>query len=299
MIFLLGLLLFAIRVVARCTPSNDSSVQLFIDFDGTIVTSDAYTTLATAAYASLPRNSSVLPWDQIEKIYEQRADAAAAALPQPSSLASTISYGNDASLRDVEVWSFEWVKGMGLFETVKTDELVKYARNQTIRSGWCSFARTAQRKGVRINVVSLNWSPSWARLVLQEASSCPDVIPLIATYSPEILPKGVLPVSALNHNVSLFSGGDKTTLMASLVNKAPTEKIVFISDSKTDLEPLWETPTNVGIVAGYNNSAARTFKQYGVDIWMADKGWRSFTGAKVDAVYGFEDWVDVTKLLWP
>ncbi|TRX95508.1 hypothetical protein FHL15_003466 [Xylaria flabelliformis] len=257
-----------------------------------------------AAYASLPSNSSVPPWDQIEKICEQRADAAAsaAAVPQPSSLASTISYGNDASLRDVEVWSFERVKGIGLFETVKADELVKYARNLTFRSGWCSFTRTAQRKGVRINVVSLNWSPSWVRFVLQEASSCPHVILLIATYSLENLPKEVPPVSALNHIVSLFSGGDKTTLMASLADKALTkdkEKIVFISDGKTDLEPLWETPTNVGIIAGYNTSAARTFKQYGVNIWKADNGWRSFTGAKVDAVYSFEGWVDVTKLLWP
>ncbi|KAI1741755.1 hypothetical protein F4680DRAFT_59752 [Xylaria scruposa] len=301
MIFFLGLL-FAICVVAKCTPSNDASVQLFIDFDGTIVTSDAYTSLATAAYASLPSNSSVLPWDQIERIYEQRADAAAAALPQPSSLASEILYANDASLRDVEVWSFEWVKGMGLFETVKAGELVEYARNQTLRSGWCSFARTAQSKGVRINVVSLNWSPSWVRLVLQEASSCPDVIPRIATYSPEILPKGVLPVSTLNHNVSLFSGGDKTTLMASLVDGAFTEnkqKIVFVSDGKADIQPLWDTPTNVGIVAGYNNSAARTFKQYGVDIWKSDNGWQSFTGVKTDAIYGFEDWVDVARLLWP
>ncbi|KAI8944169.1 hypothetical protein F4801DRAFT_245131 [Xylaria longipes] len=301
MIFLLGLLLFALGVAARCISSNVSSVQLFIDFDGTIVTSDAYTTLATAAYASLPSNSTVLPWDQIEDIYEQRADAAAAALPQPSSLAGAIAYANDASLRDVEVWSFNWVKGMGLFETTKADELVKYARNQTLRSGWCSFARTAQKNGVRINVVSLNWSPSWVRLVLQEASSCPDVVPRIATYSPEILPQGVLPISALNHDVSLFSGGDKSTLIASILDKVPArkkQKIVFVSDGKADLQPLWETPTNVGIVAGYDNSAARTFKQYDVDIREAHKGWEGFTGEKTNVVYGFEDWVDVARLLW-
>ncbi|KAI0483870.1 hypothetical protein F4859DRAFT_474392 [Xylaria cf. heliscus] len=302
MTLFLGLLLFALGVAARCTSTSASSVQLFIDFDGTIVTSDAYTTLATAAYASLPSNSSVLPWDEIEEIYEQRADAAAAALPQPSSLASAITYANDASLRDVEVWSFDWVKGMGLFETVKAGELVKYARNQTLRSGWCSFARAAQREGVRIHVVSLNWSPSWVRLVLQEASSCPDVVSRIATYSPEILPRGVLPVSALNHNVSLFSGGDKTTLIAGLLDRVPAtkkQKVVFISDGQADLQPLWESPTNVGIVAGYNNSAARTFKQYGVGIWEAHEGWKGFTGEKTNAVYGFENWVDVARLLWP
>lgn len=301
--FFLSSFLLTIGVAAKCTPAAASSpIQLFIDFDGTIVTSDAYTTLATAAYATLPSNSSVLSWDEIESIYEQRADAAAAALPQPSSLASAIAYANDPSLRDVEVWSFSWVKGMGLFETAKADELVRYARNQTLRSGWCAFARTAQRKGVHINVVSLNWSPSWIRLVLQEASSCPDVVSRIATYSPEILPRGVLPVSLLNHNASLFSGGDKTTLVADILYKTPStrkHKVVFISDSDADIQPLWDAPTTVGIIAGYEKSAARTFGEYGVDIWEAQNGWQGFTGEGANAVYGFEDWADVADLLWP
>ncbi|KAI1124680.1 hypothetical protein F5Y10DRAFT_248842 [Nemania abortiva] len=301
MVFFLGLFWFALNVAARCISSNPSSVQLFIDFDGTIVTSDAYTTLATAAYASLPSNSSVLPWDEIEQIYEQRADAAAAALPQPSSLASAIAYANDASLRDVEVWSFNWVKGMGLFDTAEANELVHYARNQTLRSGWCSFARTAQKNGVHINVVSLNWSPSWVRLVLQEASSCPDVVSRIAMYSPEILPRGTLPFSALNHNISLFSGGDKTTLIAGLLDKVPEEKkqkVVFISDGDADLQPLWDAPTNVGIVAGHEKSAALAFREYGVAIREARDGWKGFTGEGANAVYGFEDWAEVKSLLW-
>ncbi|KAI1265662.1 hypothetical protein F5Y18DRAFT_385236 [Xylariaceae sp. FL1019] len=295
----LGLWLFAATAIAKCIPSNQSSIEVFIDFDGTIVTSDAYTTLATAAYATLPKDSSVLPWDEIEDIYEQRADAAAAAVPTPTSLASAIVYANDESLRDVEVWSFSWVKGMGLFETAQADELVKYARNQTLRDGWCSFAEKAQENGVHINVVSLNWSPSWIRLVLEEASGCADVVPQISIYCPEILPRGVLPVSSLNHNVSLFSGGDKTKLVKRLLKDVPTpKKVVFVSDSDADLEPLWDDPTNVGIVAGYEKSAAQAFEEYGVNVWRAGEGWKGFTGAESNAVYGFESWVDVTKLLW-
>ncbi|KAI0505973.1 hypothetical protein F5B22DRAFT_651259 [Xylaria bambusicola] len=294
--------LFALGAAAGCTPSHSSSTQLFIDFDGTIVTSDAYTTLATAAYASLPSNSSVLPWDEIEQIYGERADAAAAAAPEPSSLEGAITYANDVSRRDVEVWSFDWVKGMGLFQTAEASELLKYARNQTLRSGWCAFARTAQKKGAHINVVSLNWSPSWVRLVLRESSGCPDVVSRIDTYSPEILPLGVLPVSRLNHNVSLFSGGDKTELIGGMLRDIPAarkRKVVFVSDGRADLQPLWDSPTNVGIVAGYDGSAAKTFGQYGVDIREASEGWKGFTGEKANAVYGFEDWVDVASLLWP
>ncbi|KAJ3572307.1 hypothetical protein NPX13_g5095 [Xylaria arbuscula] len=53
---------------------------------------------------------------------------------------------------------------------------------------------------------------------------------------------------------------------------------------------------NVGIVAGYDGSAAETFTQYGVDIWDAGEGWKGFTGEEANAVYGFEDWVDVAML---
>ncbi|KAI1303468.1 hypothetical protein F5Y03DRAFT_186265 [Xylaria venustula] len=299
----LSLSLFALGVAAGCArPHPSSSIQLFIDFDGTIVTSDAYDDLATAAYATLPSNSSVLSWDEIDEIYEKRADAAAAAAPQATSLASYIAYADDAGRRAVEEWSFDWVEGMGLFETAKAAELVRYARNQTLRSGWCDFARTAQRRGVSIHVVSLNWSPSWVRLVLREASGCPDVVSRIAAYSPEILPRGVLPFSPLNQNVSLFSGGDKTTLITKLLKGVPAAekaKVVFVSDSHADLLPLWGSPTNVGVVAGFDGSAAETFEQYGVEIWEAREGWKGLTGEKSNAVYGFEDWTEVASLLWP
>ncbi|KAI0433520.1 hypothetical protein F5Y09DRAFT_298661 [Xylaria sp. FL1042] len=300
----LGLLsLFTLGVATACTPSHlpspSSSVQLFIDFDGTIVTSDAYTTLATAAYATLPSNTTVLPWDEIETIYEHRASAAAASLPPPSSLASAIVHADDASLRDVEVWSFNWVKDMGLFATAREAELLKYARNQTLRPGWCGFAREALRRGVGIHVVSLNWSPSWVRLVLREAGACADVAAQVRTYAPEILPAGTLPFAgALNHNVSLFSGEDKTVLMEGILRDVHVERVVFVSDGDADLRPLWGEPTNVGIVAGFQGSAARTFREYGVGVWDAGEGWKGFTGEKRNAVYGFEDWGDIADLLW-
>ncbi|KAI1350853.1 hypothetical protein F5Y01DRAFT_284509 [Xylaria sp. FL0043] len=190
---------------------------------------------------------------------------------------------------------------MGLFETARETELVKFARNQTLRTGWCGFAREAQARGISIHVVSLNWSPSWVRLVLREAG-CADVAARVRTYAPEILPAGTLPfAAALNHNVSLFSGGDKTVLMERILRDVPAERkgrVVFVSDGDADLRPLWGTPTNVGIVAGFEGSAARTFGEYGVGVWNASEGWKGFTGEKRDAVYGFEDWGDVAELLW-
>jgi hypothetical protein len=180
---------------------------------------------------------------------------------------------------------------------------VKYARNVTLRDGWCDFAKSAIDHGVQIHVISLNWSPSWIRLVLQEASTCPEVVGNIATYCSEILPRGVLPASELNHPEPLFSGGDKTLLMQRILKDIPAEsqqRVAFFSDGDADLQPLWEAPTNVGFVAGLDNSAAEAFQQYNVSIWPASEGWNGETGTAGgnSSIYSFENWKDVQSLLW-
>lgn len=195
------------------------------------------------------------------------------------------------------------MQNLGVFDATKRDELVKFAKNQTLRDGWCTFATAAQEKGIKLNVVSLNWSPSWIRLVLQEASECPEAVENIETYCPEILPENTLPATGLDHGAQLFSGGDKTKLIESLLTSVSGEvnNVVFVSDGDADLKPLWEGPTNIGIVAGFNGSAAESFRTYGVDVADASLGWRGHTGtagANSSFIYGFEDWADVGKLLW-
>lgn len=217
-------------------------------------------------------------------------------------VSQSLTWSNKA-LRAVEQWSFLWVQNLGVFDATKRDELVKFARNQTLRDGWCNFATSAQEKGVKVNVVSLNWSPSWIRLLLQEASECPQVVENIETYCPEILPEETLPATGLDHGTQLFSGGDKTELIESLLMSVSEEvdNVVFVSDGDADLQPLWERPTNIGIVAGFDGSAAETFDTYGVEVANVSLGWRGHTGAgsgNSSFVYGFENWEDVGKLLW-
>lgn len=195
------------------------------------------------------------------------------------------------------------MQNLGVFDITKQEELVKFAKNQTLRDGWCNFATEAQENGVKLNVVSLNWSPSWIRLVLEQASECPQVVENIETYCPEILPESTLPDTGLDHGTPLFSGGDKTKLIESLLRtmSGDARNVVFVSDGDADLQPLWEGPTNVGIVAGLDGSAAESFRTYGVDVANASLGWRGHTGAgssNSSFVYGFEDWEDVKILLW-
>lgn len=62
------------------------------------MTSDAYTTLATAAYASLPANvsTSFPSWDEIEATYGTVYDAVSATVDEPTSLEEAIDYANNA-----------------------------------------------------------------------------------------------------------------------------------------------------------------------------------------------------------
>lgn len=67
----------------------------------TIVTSDAYTSLASAAYASLPANvsTSFPSWDEIESTYGTVYDAVSATVDEPTSLEEAIDYANNAVRR--------------------------------------------------------------------------------------------------------------------------------------------------------------------------------------------------------
>lgn len=62
------------------------------------MTSDAYTILASAAYASLPANSSTSfpSWDEIEATYGTVYDAVSATVDEPTSLEEAIDYANNA-----------------------------------------------------------------------------------------------------------------------------------------------------------------------------------------------------------
>lgn len=269
----------------------------------TIVTSDAYSTLAYAAEDSLAPNSSIPSWDEIEQTYGTIQGAASDTVPEPTSLQGAIDYSNNALLRSVEQWSFTYVNSSGLFDTITLSNLQKYARNVTLRDGWCGFAQAAIDKGVQIHVISLNWSPSWIRLVLEEASDCPEVVGNIATYCSEILPSGVLPSNPLNHAEPLFAGGDKTKLMQRILKRIPAEskeRVAFFSDGDADLQPLWESPTTVGFAAGLDGSAFEAFEQYNVSVWPASQGWKGETGTagSNSSIYSFEDWSDVQQLLW-
>lgn len=138
---------------------------------------------------------------------------------------------------------------------------------------------------------------------MQEASECPQAVENIETYCPEILPENTLPATGLDHGAQLFSGGDKTKLIESLLTSVSGEvkNVVFVSDGDADLQPLWEGPTNIGIVAGFNGSAAESFQTYGVNVADASLGWQGYTGmgnGNSSFIYGFEDWVDIGKLLW-
>lgn len=142
-----------------------------------------------------------------------------------------------------------------------------------LRDGLFDLLAYALEHGVQPAVVSLNWSPSWIRLVLRtNARTAADKVlaELIPIYCSEILPPALVrPPNLLNRPASLFTGGDKVALISKLARRAKGE-VVFIGDSKADLPPLLLPPTTIGIVAAGSGSMSTALQKFAVQVVEAN-----------------------------
>ncbi|KAI5805921.1 hypothetical protein EDC01DRAFT_594100, partial [Geopyxis carbonaria] len=239
--------------------------NVFLDFDGTIVTTDAFDTFALASYISAP--ASLAPWEYFSNTYYDAYYAAEAAFGgDPSNLRDEIAFQASELLRDAEVDSFDRVKAAGVFTHATAKDLLAVALNVTIRDGFYDFLEDAGRRGVEVQVVSRAWSPRWIRTVLRmgalKANRSPYVVEALRVVCPEILPAGLLTPGARGADVdaAIFSGVDKVNVIKPQLRK--NQKWVFVGDANSDLEPI--LAADVGVVAGADASSARTLKKEGV-----------------------------------
>lgn len=75
------------------------------------------------------------------------------------------------------------------------------------------------------------------------------------------------------------------------------EEIVFIGDDNSDLAPILQYPTVVGVVAGLDAKSARTIRREpGVNLWRAADGFVKRTSVARGA-YVLEDFREMITLL--
>jgi len=285
------LLLSLLTVVASHSlpPRNP---EIFLDFDGTIAVTEAFENLPLTAYESLPANSEVPPWPYFQDTYYADYLNVSASLAEPSTIQEELQLQSHAGLYAAEKDSFDRVHASGLFTTVSESALEAAAANVTLRAGFWEFVSAAQARGVRVSVISRNWSVRWIRTVLR-ASAPDELAEVLYIYCPEILPAGVLAANKRDRPVDVFSGDDKIEIMKCVAAKG--KQVVFVGDSNSDLGPILLPPTVVGVVAGLDSGSARTIRREN-NLWRADQGWEGYTGVDTGA-YVLEDWRELVTLL--
>jgi len=276
-------------------PGPPAKPAVYIDFDGTIAVSEAFENLVATAYLTVPASSGTPPWSHFSDLYMRDYCAASVHLPEPATLAEELHRQALANLTKAAKDSFDRVKRSGVFSAVSEQALIDEAKTVEIRPGFWEFVAAAEKRGVRVSVLSRNWSVRWIRTVLRESRGAGALAERLWVYCPEILPDGVLAASPRDRPVEVFSGDNKREVMEK--ERRGKEEVVFIGDDNGDLAPILQYPTAVGVVAGLDADSAETIRrEKGVSLWRAAAGFVTRTGAARGA-YVLEDFREVITLL--
>jgi 2-hydroxy-3-keto-5-methylthiopentenyl-1-phosphate phosphatase len=296
---LLGLL--PVLLVGACharnlpPPGPPAKPAVYIDFDGTIAVSEAFENLAATAYLTVSASSGIPPWSHFDDLYMCDYCAAIAHLPEPATLAEELQLQALANLTKAAKDSFGRVKRSGVFNAVSEQALVDEAKTVEIRPGFWEFVAAAEKRGVRVSVLSRNWSVRWIRTVLRESQGAGTLAERLWVYCPEILPDGVLAASPRDRPFDVFSGDNKREVMKK--ERRGKEEVVFIGDDNSDLAPILQYPTVVGVVAGLDANSAETIRREpGVSLWRAADGFVKRTSVARGA-YVLEDFREMITLL--
>ncbi|KAA8909093.1 HAD-like domain-containing protein, partial [Sphaerosporella brunnea] len=218
---------------------------IFLDFDGTIATSEAFENLIITAYQSLPADHTVPSWEALNGLYKAEFLSVTSRFPVPVTVEEELDLQGQPDLATLERAAYLRTKASGLFNTASEALLAKEAAGVELRPGFWEFVKEADRRGLRVSIISRNWSVRWIRLVLRATGG--EYAEKIFIYCPELLPDGIIRANPRDRPVAVFSGDDKRELMKEL--KGSSKDVVFIGDSNSDISPVLLSPTTVGVVA--------------------------------------------------
>ncbi|KZV87311.1 hypothetical protein EXIGLDRAFT_840107, partial [Exidia glandulosa HHB12029] len=89
--------------------------HIFIDFDGTIAVTEAFETLADAAYASVKDNSTFPPWSFFSDTYNDAYDAFSTSFGPRTTLSRELQFQTSLDERKIESDSFDRVSNSHVF----------------------------------------------------------------------------------------------------------------------------------------------------------------------------------------
>ncbi|KAF6810957.1 UPF0655 protein [Colletotrichum sojae] len=239
------------------------SLNLVLDFDGTITTQDTIGLLADIGLQiQQQRRGSDLSvaWQQVLRNYDRDHVDHIAAYEPPASERLTLS--NELAylrgLKEVELRSVRRVEQSGIFRGISTSDLFMAGERAwaegrlKLRYGFAELMDSAKQNGWSVSVLSVNWSRSFIKGVLSPYNF--DVVANEIELDGSISGPDVLGSSL--QNTIMTTCDDKLRALRALVSRQGIEStggLVYFGDSTTDIECLLETR---GVVISTNSESS-------------------------------------------
>jgi phosphoserine phosphatase len=222
--------------------------HLILDFDETLTRKDTLALLAAAAYRLRPAHLPPLPpWRVFVDAYVRDYNQHAATYPRKKEARKSIQEEFEFldSLLPVERASIHRIEAAGLFTGLRLDDIeAAAAKDVELRPGVADLCKAALRGGVKVQVLSVNWSQAWIRGALKEEVK--EGLPVFANEL-ETDKEGVTTGRILR-----VMGNDEGVWTALHKERWVSENTaggrVYVGDSTTDLRCL--LAADVGVVVG-------------------------------------------------
>jgi len=247
------------NVVGRVAHSMSTaqSLHVYLDFDGTLTTTDTTEKLVGLGYRHNRQHSrDVREWEEIVVAYvedmEHHAVTYEPQAKQRRSVEEECSFL--ASLKEIEQRSVRRVETAGIFRGLTVKEIDEYALEEVqsggvlLRDGWDRLLALVHRDGGSIGLISANWSAVWIRQCLYHASRVDvrEIVKNLRIYANEVV--GLDKPGGASGEVMkvINTSRDKAQVLRERRQEIGEGVILYVGDSPTDLEAL--TTADIGII---------------------------------------------------
>ncbi|CCF37486.1 hypothetical protein CH063_08800 [Colletotrichum higginsianum] len=250
------------------------SLNLVLDFDGTITTKDTIGTLAEIALRFQHKRGIDLSsaWQQILRDYSHdHAEHVSKYRPgeeERISLADELAYLR--GLREVELRSVQRVEKSGLFRGITREDLKKAGNaarmegSVKLRDGFVELMHMVKANGWSVSIVSVNWSRSFISGVLSDYG--------FVVVANEIETDGSISgpdeLGPPTRDTILTTCDDKLRALRALTGPEradDAERLVYFGDSTSDIECLLES-RGIVVSSSPDSGLMKTLRRVGYDV---------------------------------
>jgi phosphoserine phosphatase len=218
--------------------------HLILDFDETLTRKDTIELLASAAYRLRPPHLPPLPpWRHFVDAYMEDYNAHVAARPKSQRKSIKDEFDFLDSLLPVERASIRRIEAAGIFQGLRFDTIAaEAAKTVELRPGVMELCAAALRGGVKVQVLSVNWSQAWIRGALKQGEVPPVFSNELETDAEGVTTGWILRV--MGDDEGIWTAGHKERWLRENTHG----RRVYVGDSATDLRCL--LTAEVGVVVG-------------------------------------------------